>query len=58
MSSKNQRITSGINSLVRRFIPHDDEDPEREANAVEFVTEFLQRLAILALFLLPAFFFY
>lgn len=48
MSSRNQRVSSGINSLVRRLLVEiPGEDPasteERENNAVDFVTEVLQR---------------
>lgn len=48
MSSRNQRVSNGINSLVRRLlvdIPGEDADSanEREQNAIEFVTEFLGR---------------
>lgn len=48
MSSRNQRVSNGINSLVRRLlveIPGDDpaSAEERENNAVDFVTEVLQR---------------
>ncbi|KAL2073327.1 hypothetical protein VTL71DRAFT_10651 [Oculimacula yallundae] len=47
MSSRNQRVSSGINSLVRRLLVEiPGEDPasaeERENNAVDFVTEVLQ----------------
>lgn len=48
MSSRNQRVSSGIESLVRRLlveIPGEDPDAtdERENNAIDFVTEVLQR---------------
>jgi len=48
MSSRNQRVSKGINSLVERLlveIPGEDPDAaeERHANAVDFVTEVLQR---------------
>lgn len=48
MSSRNQRVSNGINSLVRRLLVEiPSEDPasteERENNAVDFVTEVLQR---------------
>lgn len=48
MSSRNQRVSNGINSLVRRLLVEiPGEDPasaeERENNAVDFVTEVLQR---------------
>ncbi|TVY48670.1 Spindle pole body component [Lachnellula occidentalis] len=47
MSSQNQRVNKGINSLVRRLLGDiPGEDPaaaeEREINAVEFVGEFLE----------------
>jgi gamma-tubulin complex component 3 len=52
MSSKNQRITDGIDSLVNKFlVPIPGEDPatteERASNAIEFVTEVLQRYVFL-----------
>lgn len=48
MSSKQQRINDGIERLVGRLlveIPNEDADEavEREANAIEFVTEYLDR---------------
>jgi len=48
MSSRNQRINSGIDSLIRRlFVEIPGEDPaitdEREQNAVDFVREVLER---------------
>ncbi|CZT00719.1 probable spindle pole body component alp6 [Rhynchosporium agropyri] len=47
MSSRNQRVNSGISSLVRRLlveIPGENPDSaqERESNTVDFVTEVLQ----------------
>jgi gamma-tubulin complex component 3 len=48
MSSRNQRVSNGINSLVRRLlvdIPGEDaaSAEERENNAVDFVREVLER---------------
>jgi hypothetical protein len=48
MSSRNQRISNGIDSLVRRLlveIPGEDaaSAEEREQNAIEFVREVLGR---------------
>lgn len=48
MSSRSQRISDGIDSLVHKLLqPIPGEDPasadERETNAIEFVTEVLQR---------------
>ena len=48
MSSRSQRVSSGIDSLVRRLLVEiPGEDPasaeEREQNAVDFVREFLGR---------------
>ncbi|KAK6584088.1 hypothetical protein PZA11_003818 [Diplocarpon coronariae] len=48
MSSRSQRVSNGINSLVRRFLVEiPDENiasaEERKNNAVEFVAEILQR---------------
>ena len=55
MSSRAQRVNSGINSLVRRLlvdIPGEDEQSaeEREANALDFVTEVLQRCVFICVF--------
>jgi gamma-tubulin complex component 3 len=51
MSSRNQRVSNGINSLVRRLLVEvPGEDPasadEREQNAIDFVTEVLGRYGI------------
>jgi hypothetical protein len=48
MSSRNQRVSNGIDSLVRRLlveIPGEDaaSAEEREQNAIEFVREVLGR---------------
>lgn len=48
MSSRPQRINTGIESLVRRLlveIPNEnpDEQEEREQNAIDFVREVLER---------------
>ena len=48
MSSRSQRISNGIDSLVRRLLVEiPGEDPiaadERELNAVDFVREVLER---------------
>jgi len=48
MSSRSQRVNSGINSLVRRLLVEiPGEDPasaeERENNAIDFVKEILGR---------------
>jgi hypothetical protein len=48
MSSRGQRVSNGIDSLVRRLlIEIPDEDPvvteERESNAIDFVREVLGR---------------
>jgi gamma-tubulin complex component 3 len=48
MSSRSQRVSSGINSLVRRLlveIPGEDpvEAEEREQNARDFVRVFLEK---------------
>lgn len=48
MSSRNQRVNNGINSLVRRLLVEiPGEDPaaaeERENNALDLVKEILER---------------
>lgn len=48
MSSRNQRVNSGINRLVRRLLPEipgeDAQDvEERENDAVDFVKSLLER---------------
>lgn len=48
MSSRNQRLSTGVNSLVRRLLVNiPGEDPasanEREQNAIDFVREVLGR---------------
>jgi gamma-tubulin complex component 3 len=56
MSSRSQRVSNGIDSLVRRLlveIPSEDaaEAEERELNAVDFVREVLERYIALRLIL-------
>jgi hypothetical protein len=51
MSSREQRVSSGIKGLVRRLlveIPGEDPDStdEREANAIDFVAEVIERYAL------------
>jgi gamma-tubulin complex component 3 len=55
MSSRQQRIKNGIDSLVRRLlvdIPGEDTTSaeEREQNAVDFVREILERYSTLGYF--------
>ena len=55
MSSRSQRVSNGIDSLVRRLLVNiPGEDPatteERELNAVEFVREVLERYCPFQLF--------
>ena len=51
MSSRNQRVNKGITSLVERLhvdIPGEDPESteERQNNAIDFVTELLQRYVL------------
>lgn len=53
MSSRNQRVNKGIASLVERLhvdIPGEDQESaeERQNNAIDFVTELLQRYTVLS----------
>jgi len=54
MSSRNQRVNKGIASLVERLLVNiPGEDPEsadeRHNDAIDFVTELLQRYAVCSL---------